>query len=459
MTPATRVVLLLGLYLGLALLPLLLAAAQDAPRRAWLDELSTGMAMAGFAILLAEFALSGRFRGLSRGIGMDLTMRFHQWMALAALGFLLLHPFMYTDYSLRPGGTGVRLTSAATVSGLAAWMLLVMLVAFAWFRSQLRWSYEAWRLSHGLAALAIAVLGAHHTLDTGRYAQDPWLRWLWLGAAGIAVASLVRVYLLKPLRQARARWRVAAVTPEAERLWRIVLEPQTAHGFSFNAGQFVWLKLHRALGRITEHPFSIASAPGQLPRLQFLIKEAGDFTRAIGGVAAGTRAYVDGPYGNFVLEGRKGKGIMLIAGGVGIAPILSIARELAATGDPRPLKIVYADKSEAQLAARGELESVAREPDRELHLVLGAHLDADWLERLMPREGANQWLYFVCGPPGMIDAVELALSRLGVPLRQIVSERFVYDTGIATPREKLTRGVIGAVVLAQALAVIAFVLR
>jgi hypothetical protein len=59
----------------------------------------------------------------------------------------------------------------------------------------------------------------------------------------------------------------------------------------------------------------------------------------------------------------------------------------------------------------------------------------------------------------MIDAVDLSLARLGVPLRQIVSERFVYDTGIATPREKLTRAVILAVILAQALAVLGFALR
>ncbi len=249
------------------------------------------------------------------------------------------------------------------------------------------------------------------------------------------------------------------MTPEAERLWRVVLEPDAARGFSFAAGQFAWLKLYRALGRITEHPFSIASAPGQLPRLQFLVKEAGDFTGAIGAVAPGTRAYVDGPYGDFILEGREGKGIMLIAGGVGIAPILGLARDLAATGDARPLKVVYADKNEAQLAARSELESICRAPGRELHLVLGTYLDAGRLQKLLPPEGADRWLYFVCGPPAMIDAVELALSRLGIPLRQIVSERFVYDTGIATPREKLTRAVIGAVILAQALAVAAFVLR
>jgi len=65
----------------------------------------------------------------------------------------------------------------------------------------------------------------------------------------------------------------------------------------------------------------------------------------------------------------------------------------------------------------------------------------------------------VCGPPGMIDAVEMSLAELGVPLSRIASERFVYDSGIATPRERLTRAVIAGVVAVQLAAVLAFILR
>ena len=453
-----RIALLLALYLALTLLPLALAWGQGLPARPWLAELSSGLAMAGFALLLAEFALSGRWRALSRGVGMDLTMRFHQAMALGALALLIAHPFLYADYAQRPDHpAGARLTPAATVSGLAAWMLLLALVYFATLRRSLGWTYETWRLTHGLGALALALAGAHHVLDTGRYAQAPELRWYWLAAVGLAALSLLRVYVAKPLFQ--ARWRVVLVAREAERLWRLVIEPAGTADFLFRAGQFVWLKLGRALGRITEHPFSIASAPGQLPRLQFLIKEAGDFTRAIGSIAPGTPAFVDGPYGNFTREGREAEGTLLIAGGVGIAPILCLARDLAATGDTRPMTIVYADSSEAQLAARGELEAICRAPGRELRLVLGRLLDRDTLRQALPPAGADRWLYFVCGPPAMIDAVESSLARLGVPLDRIVSERFVYDTGIATPREKLTRAALAAVLLVQALAVLAFSLR
>ncbi|MGH8707033.1 MAG: ferric reductase-like transmembrane domain-containing protein [Burkholderiales bacterium] len=422
MTGAARLALLLALYLALALLPLALAAAQGLPPRPWLDELSSGVAMAGFAILLLEFALSGRSQRLSARVGMDLTLRFHQVMALAALAFVLFHPFLYIPaFSERPAygaasASRVLLTPAATVTGMLAWILLAMLVAFAWCRTQLRWSYEAWRLSHGLGALALALLGAHHTLDIGRYAQHPWLRGFWLAASAAALAALAVIYVLRPALQSRRRWRVAIVAPEAERLWRVVLEPESASDFRFAAGQFVWVKLRRALGRITEHPFSIASAPGQLPRLQFLVKEAGDFTRGIGRVMPGTAAFVDGPYGNFTLAGRDGAGIMLIAGGAGIAPVLSLARDLAATHDPRPLKIVYADRSAAQLAARAELEA-------------------------------------------MIDAVELSLAEFGVPLKRIVAERFVYDGATATPRERLTRAVIAGAAALPLLAVLLFVTR
>jgi len=468
MSPAGRIAQFLGLYLALSLLPLAFAAWQPLPHRPWLDELSSGLAMAGFAVLLLEFALSCRSRRLSASFGFGLTMRFHQWMALAALAFLLLHPFLYTNYGLRPGA-GVTLTPAATVSGLAAWMLLLMMVALAFFRTQLRWSYEAWRLGHGLGALAIAASGTHHVLQTGRYAGDALLRGFWLAACAAAFAALAAVYLVKPLLQARRRWRVAAVAQEAERIWRVVLEPDTAQDFRFAAGQFVWLKLHRALGRITEHPLSIASAPAQLPRLQFLVEECGDFTSGAGSVPPGTAAYVDGPYGNLTLAGRRGAGLMLIAGGIGIAPVLSLARELAAVHDPRPLRIVYAERSAARLAARAELETLARAPGRELHLILAeppagwnglsGRLDAANLAACMPAENARDWLYFVCGPSAMIDAVEMELAQLGVPLERIVAERFDRGNGVATPRERLTRAVVCAVVAAQIAGVVAFIAR
>lgn len=467
-----KVGLLLVFYLALVMLPLAFGLAQSLPRRPWRDELSTGLAMMAFAMLLLEFLLSGRYRAISRGVGMDLTMRFHQMIAWVVVAFLAVHPFLYSlpFAAPRPWDAQrmltVTLTPMAAVTGALAWALLPVMILAAWFRRDIR--YEAWRLAHGLMALALAGLGAHHAIDTGRYSQDAAMQAFWLAATGLAFASLAYAYLVKPLLQNLRGYRVASVALEAERIWRVTLEPASRRAFRFAAGQFVWLKFFRSFGRITGHPFSIASAPGQLPRLEFLIKESGDFTGAIGALPVGTAAYVDGPYGNFTVAGRGGAGVMLIAGGVGIAPIIAIAADLTTRRPDWQVRLLYADRTEAQFAAKRELDALTRKGGVEVQYLIGEPapdwtglrgvLDLSNLKACLPRERPERWLYLVCGPPGMIDVVELNLSRLGVPPAQIVSERFRYDTGVVTPRERLTRVVIGGLVAAQVVAALAFAL-
>ena len=127
-----------------------------------------------------------------------------------------------------------------------------------------------------------------------------------------------------------------------------------------------------------------------------------------------------------------------------------------------------AGRSPAQFAARQELDELARSGKVQIQYV-AAEAPADWrglrglldlenLKAFLPQQDDVRWLYLVCGPPGMIDAVELNLSKLGVPLQQIVSERFQYDTGVLTPRERLIRMVIAGLVGAQIVAVLVFAL-
>lgn len=90
--PSARVLLLLYTILGLA--PLLLAALRGGPNVGFWRALSSGLAMIGFGMLLAQFLLSGRFRRVSGRVGIDVTMRFHQLAAWVALAFLLVHPVL-----------------------------------------------------------------------------------------------------------------------------------------------------------------------------------------------------------------------------------------------------------------------------------------------------------------------------------------------------------------------------
>lgn len=265
--PAPPAAALLLLYTGLGLAPLLLAALQGGAGNGFRRELSSGLAMIGFAMLLAQFLLSGRFRRVSGRVGIDMTLRLHQFAAQVVLAFLLVHPLLLAipEPGDAPGAAWSRLTGMFTAPGLRtgvlAWLLLIALVAMGIWRDRLPVRYEAWRLGHGIAAALVAALAVHHTFAAGRYSADPVLAGFWLLLAGVALASLAHVYLLKPLLQRRSPWRVTANERVADRTWRVVVEPAGGPAFDFQAGQFAWLNLGHSPFSLVEHPFSISSPP------------------------------------------------------------------------------------------------------------------------------------------------------------------------------------------------------
>lgn len=441
--PTSPAAALLIAYLLIVLAPLALAYIQGLPRRSFWDELSSALAMVAFAMLLMEFLLSGRFKSVSGSTGIDLTMRFHQLVARSLTAFILIHPFLYVTplkYPLPWDATEqltLGLSSASLVTGILGWVLLAVLVTLAIFRDQVSYRYETWRLSHGLGAALIAAMGTHHAIDAGRYSGHPILAAFWLGMFGLAVFTLLYVYLISPLRQLRHPYRVVSVEKVARKTWDLRIEPKSGAAIEFSAGQFVWLTLDRSPFAITEHPFSISSCPANQPIIGFTIKEVGDFTSTIGSIPVGARAYMDGPHGNLTLTGRSGTGIAFIAGGVGLAPIMGILRQLRADNDRRPLRLVYGNRLLEQIMYQGELDEMKDMMDLEVHHVLSeppvdwtgdaGQLDETVLRNYLSFEGHARWLYVVCGPAPMIDGVERSLERLGVPLGQIVSEKFSYD--------------------------------
>lgn len=424
-------------------LPLGLSHWGAFPPRSVVDELASGAGMLGFVILLVVFVLSGRFRTVSARIGIDVSMRFHQLLARTALAFALIHPFLYqTPFNPPlPWDSTRQLTLSYDLAGLAtgflAWLLLGLLVFFAIFREGADLRYETWRLTHGLGAAALAGLLLHHTLSAGRYSQAPVLAGFWVGMSGLALASLAYIYLVKPVLKLLSPWTVQSVRPVGLETWEVTIAPHRKGRFRYQAGQFAWLSIGRRAMSLNENPFSIASAPASGDKLQFIIKELGDFTRTLGDVKPGTRAYVDGPHGHLVIEGRSEPGIALIAGGVGIAPILGILRQLHSDRDPRPSLLVYGNRVEEQIVCREELDRLTGAHATQTVYALyqpppgwnGHHgmCDADLIRKVVARPEMRKWLFVLCGPPIMMEVVERALLDIGVPSAQILSEKFKYD--------------------------------
>jgi len=419
----------IAVYVTAVLSPLVVAAIATAGApRTWMTEFSVALGFLALMIFGLQFGLVARFQRVSAPFGMDALIQYHRQIAVVAVGFALTHPILLfiedpaklnlLDFLAAP--TRARFAVLATLALLAVTGISV-------FRKRLHLSYEAWQLLHGILAVALVGCSLGHAVGVGYYSGRPETRALWLALSGGLVALLGWVRIVKPLLRLRHPWRVDDVRAERGGAWTLTLSPVGHPGLRFEPGQFAWLIAGRSPFALTQHPFSFSSSPDPSGRLSFTIKARGDFTRSIAAIAPGIRAYLDGPHGLFTLARHDAPGFVLIAGGVGITPLISMIRSLAARNDPRPVMLFYGNKDWENVTFREELEGrrvvhVLESPPPDWKGERG-FITAELLKRHLP-EGYREFRFFVCGPIPMMDAMERELVSLGVADERIVTERF-----------------------------------
>jgi predicted ferric reductase len=423
------------LYLFVVLLPLFLMMARlTPPERPFWTEFSLGLGFVGVVQISIQFALIARYKNLTAPYGIDLILKYHRQIAMMAVLFLVAHPIILVVqnpsllYLLNPiGGT--------TASRAGNWALysLVLLTLLSVFRKRLKLGYEAWRVTHALLGVTAVVLAHVHINLAGYYTDTLWKEVVLVAVSAVFMSSFLYLRFIKPAFQKRKAYTVAAIKPERGGTYALALEPKGHAGMRFRPGQFAWLKLGKNAYTIEEHPFSFSSSATQPERLEFGIKELGDFTSQVKNVPLGTTAYLDGPHGAFSIDLDPAPGYVFLAGGVGITPFMSTLKTMAARGDKRPVLMFYGARTWEETAFRDELEGLKNELDLELVYVLEkpgdswqgekGFITAEVLKRHLPKEGIER-LYLMCGPPVMMDAVTKALTEVGVPLEYVRSERF-----------------------------------
>jgi len=310
--------------------------------------------------------------------------------------------------------------------------LIAVVVSSVW-RKTLRLPYEHWRRLHAILAFVVVALATVHIEMVGHYVNTPLKRVVWIVYPAFWISLLVWTQVIKPLLIRRRPYVAQSVISEGDETWTIRLRPSGHPGLKFRPGQFAWLSLDRRPFGHLEHPFSFSSSVVDLPEVSFTIRERGDFTAGIGYLEPGTKVYLDGAYGHFSYTRHPASGYVFIAGGIGITPIMSMLRTLAADGDKAPLHLIYAAKDIGRVVFCDELGALSRRLDLRVHLVL-RHPPVDWagergrldpamLNRLLPADRTG-YHFFVCGPGEMMDMVESELLRHGIGFGRVHSERF-----------------------------------
>jgi len=216
---------------------------------------------------------------------------------------------------------------------------------------------------------------------------------------------------------------------DLENLYRIqILDPVERDHFDFRPGQFLMLELPG----IGEAPFSISSSPSRKGDVELCIRKVGSLTGFLSKVERGTHVGIRGPFGtSFPMEKMHGQNILLIAGGLGIAPLRApIAHVQENRSRFNNVDIIYGTKDPSQLLFTYQYD-MWQADDIRLSIIVDKP-DASWTGRvgmitkvLEDMFAARDDDFFqntyaiICGPPVMFKFVCNMLNKRDVPMQKM----------------------------------------
>lgn len=241
-----------------------------------------------------------------------------------------------------------------------------------------------------------------------------------------------------PLQAGAPAIRPAVVNAMVQRMEQLTptiygVSVETPWPLEFYAGQaFEWI----VPGITPNRTYSAANRPGSdVIDFQVRVYPGGRIGAFVSELTAGQPLQLVGPYGQFRLSDNSWRPAVCVAGGTGLAPMLSVLEQAAAMNDGRPLRLFYGARSQEELYRLDRIDELKRMlPDFEFFPVLsdepaesgwaGARgLVTDMLaENIGDAFGLEAYL---CGPPLMIDAATEVLTRFGALEQDIRSDRFV----------------------------------
>ncbi len=203
--------------------------------------------------------------------------------------------------------------------------------------------------------------------------------------------------------------------------------PEVAEPFRFLPGQCAMVSLVGA----GESMISISSSPTRPDHLEFAIKNAGRHTNLIHQLEAGRKLGVRGPYGNhFPVEPARGKNLVIIAGGIGLAPVRSFITYCLDHRDQYGrMDIIYGARTPGDLCFKYDLkETWPSQPDVQVNVTVDKGDEAwtgpvgfvpPFTEQVAP--SPDNAVAVVCGPPAMIKFTLPVLERLGFADDQVIT--------------------------------------
>ena len=382
-------------------------------------------------LILVQVIFSARLKILDRTVALDRLYSFHRLNAILITALIVLHPVLVL---IPEGLTNISfdLRSWPEMVGTLLLFLLLSIAVTGIWRLKFNLSFDRWLFIHRLATSTVVLMLGLHVLYVSDTFKQPIPRFSVLVVCGIYFFVLAWIKIKAKLLRAKP-WIVKGVTALNKDTFNVELSPVKEIAFSYFPGQFAFLTFASRGISSEEHPFTISSSPTRPNSLSFTVRSCGDWTRKIEELNVGDTAFVDGPYGKFSFLSDKNCDIVMIAGGIGITPMLSMLRYMADTEETRKITLIWSNRTKQNVICENELNKLKnRLPGFQFSHVFtrestegegGRRLDQAQLQTFS-KDCDRRAAVFLCGPLPLMQNVRNWLVKLGFVKKNIHWEKF-----------------------------------
>jgi ferredoxin-NADP reductase/DMSO/TMAO reductase YedYZ heme-binding membrane subunit len=387
-------------------------------------------------VSLICFTLSLAITPLRRVTGWSALVAMRRALGLFGFGYLVIHFFIFFLFD-REGSVSSLLTEIVSrrylFIGTVALLLFLPLAVTSTDGMISRLGPRRWKRLHRLTYVATSLGALHYILLVKSDLRQPVA---FAVVIGLLLASRA---LLRKKKKPRATWAgelvVARVSEETHdvRTFRLTAPGGGPLPFEHQPGQYLNIALDIE-GKRVNRSYTISSPATERDYVEITVKRAPDgyASRHLHeAIKEGSVLRVSAPAGRFVFDGTTGQHVLLLAGGVGITPLMAIVRTLTARAYTGRIDLVYSVKTAADLVFGAELTTLAaRFPNLRVHPTLTREgpkrqIDAALLQAIVP--DLRQIPIYLCGPDPMMAAVRSTLRELGAT--QVMTEAFVSPRG------------------------------
>ncbi len=352
--------------------------------------------------------------------GLDQMWQTHKKISILAFLLVVVHFFSIPKTDELVNGKPLGMIA---FFGIVILVLLTVAPRVPLISRFLSLNYTMWRIAHKLLGVFF-ILGLAHYMLVGTISKQTipglyMLLWIFIGI----VAFIYRQFfsrMFEPYRE----YVVKQVNHLNGTCVEISLKPKGSKKVNFKAGQFVYVAFKKHHLR-EPHPFTVSSSPDK-DTLRLTIKASGDWTRyLLKNLEPDAIAVVHGGFGMFNYK-AGGPEQVWIAGGIGVTPFLSWARDMNGNLDP-DVDFFYAVRGEADALFWNEFKTADDAYNNfRAHLQYSSrdgHLSAEDIAEMSQGGITNKHIY-MCGPVKMTEGFARSFKKMGVPAGQIHYEEF-----------------------------------